>query len=212
VAGGAPAALAPRALAAACRYLCGEPAVREVLVSGGDPLVLPTPALDRILAALRAVPHVEILRLGSRVPVVLPQRVTPELARMLRRHAPLWLNTHFNHPAELTPEAAAACARLADAGIPLGNQTVLLRGVNDRADVLEALFRGLLRMRVRPYYLLQCDPVRGAGHFRVPLSRGRALVGALRARLSGLAVPAYVVDVAGAPSKVVVAGGEGRPR
>jgi lysine 2,3-aminomutase len=184
------------------RYLRRHPEIREVIVSGGDPLTLPTPRLDRLLAALRRGTAVEILRLGTRAPVTLPQRVTPELARMLRRHRPLWLNTHFNHPVEITPDAVRACERLADAGIPLGNQTVLLRGVNDDADTLEALFRGLLRARVRPYYLLQCDPVAGVGHFRVGLSRGRAIMRELRGRLSGLALPAYVADRAGADSKI----------
>ncbi len=189
------------ALRRAADYLRRTPAIREVLVSGGDPLVLDTPRLDRILGALRGVPSIELLRVGTRVPVVLPQRVTRELTRMLRRHHPVWLNTHFNHPAELTPEAAAACAALVDAGIPVGNQTVLLRGVNDDADTLETLFRGLLRMRVRPYYLLHCDPVEGVGHFRVPRARGRALLRALRERMTGLGVPAYVQDVPGAASK-----------
>jgi lysine 2,3-aminomutase len=184
------------------RYLREHPEIREVLVSGGDPLMLSTGRLNRVLSALRALPSIEILRLGTRVPVTLPMRVDPPLARMLRRHHPLWINTHFNHPAELTPEAARACARLADAGIPLGNQTVLLRGVNDRIETLETLFRGLLRLRVRPYYLLQCDPVRGVSHFRVPLRRALGLVDELRARLTGLAVPAFVLDAAEGPGKV----------
>ncbi len=183
------------------RYLRSQPDIREALISGGDPLVLSTARLARILAAARAAPNIEIVRLGTRVPVTLPQRVTPELARMLRRFHPLWINTHFNHPAELTPAAATACARLADAGIPLGNQTVLLRGINDSADVLEDLFRGLLRMRVRPYYLLQGDPVRGAGHFRTPVARGVRLIRELRGRMTGLAVPAFVVDLPGGGGK-----------
>ena len=183
-------------------YLRAHPEIREVLVSGGDPLMLSTARLEAILRAVRAAPNIEIVRLGTRMPVTLPQRVTPELVRMLRRHHPLWLNTHFNHAAELSPEAAAACARLADAGIPLGNQTVLLRGVNDRAAALEDLFRGLLRIRVRPYYLLQCDPVRGVGHFRVPLRRGLTLIDGLRRRLTGLAVPTFVVDVPAGGGKV----------
>lgn len=203
-AGGAAAGRLPPApdLPRAVAWLRRHPEVREVLVTGGDPLTLGDAALERVLRAVRSVPSVEIVRLGTRAPVVLPQRITPALCRMLRRFHPLWLNTHFNHPAELTAEAAAACARLADAGIPLGNQAVLLRGVNDRADVLEELFRGLLRMRVRPYYLLQCDPVRGAGRFRVPLARGLALIAGLRRNLSGLAVPQFVVDVPGGGGKV----------
>lgn len=188
--------------AAAAAWLRRHPEVREVLVTGGDPLVLSTAKLEAILGTLRAVPSIDILRIGTRAPVVLPQRIDRALCAMLRRHHPLWLNTHFNHPAELTPQAATACARLADAGIPVGNQTVLLRGVNDSVRTLESLFRGLLKMRARPYYLLQCDPVRGAAHFRVPLRRALALVDELRARLSGLAVPVLVVDAAGGAGKI----------
>lgn len=183
-------------------WLSERPDIREVLVSGGDPLLLETRELLRLLEAVRAVPGIEILRLGTRVPVVLPQRVTPELCRALKSVHPLWLNTHFNHPAEITGDSGRACGRLADAGIPLGNQTVLLRGVNDRAETLEALFRGLLRIRVRPYYLLQCDPVRGTAHFRVPLSTGLALMQRLRSRLTGLAIPQFVVDVPRGGGKV----------
>ncbi len=189
-------------LAPVLAWLRRHPEVREVLVTGGDPLVMSTARLDEILAALRTVPSVEILRIGTRVPVVLPQRVTRDLCAMLRRHHPVWVNTHFNHPAELTPESARACARLADAGIPIGNQAVLLRGVNDSVDVFERLFRGLVRMRVRPYYLLQCDPVRGTSHFRVPLRRALAIVDELRARLTGLAVPTFVVDTPGTAGKI----------
>jgi lysine 2,3-aminomutase len=182
-------------------WLAGEPAVREVILSGGDPLTLSDARLERLLRTIRSVPRVEQIRIGTRVPVVLPQRITPGLVRRLRRFHPLWLNTHFNHPAELTPEAARACARLVDAGIPVGNQAVLLRGINDDAETLESLFRGLLRMRVRPYYLLQCDPVEGAGHFRVPIRRGRALMKVLRARMTGLGIPVYAADIPGAASK-----------
>lgn len=185
-------------------WLSDRPAIREVLVSGGDPLLLETPELLRLLRAVRAVPGIEILRIGTRAPVVLPQRVTPELCRALRSVHPLWLNTHFNHPAEITAESGRACGRLADAGIPLGNQAVLLRGINDRLDTLERLFRGLLRIRVRPYYLLQCDPVRGAAHFRVPLSRGLDLMRRLRSRLTGLAIPQFVVDVPRGGGKVAL--------
>lgn len=192
----------------AAAWLRRHPEIREALISGGDPLVLATERLDRALGALRAgAPNIEILRIGTRAPVVLPQRVDRALCAMLRRHHPVWMSLHFNHPRELTDEAAAACARLADAGIPLNNQTVLLRGVNDDADILEELFRGLIRMRVRPYYLFDCDPVRGVGHFRVPRARGRELMRELRRRLSGLAVPAYVRDTARGESKQPVEGG-----
>lgn len=192
---------------AAVRWLRAHPEVREVLVTGGDPLSLDDTALERLLAAFRSVPSIEVVRLGSRMPVVLPARITRALCRMLRRYAPLWFHTHFNHPVELTPPAVAACAWLVDAGIPVNNQTVLLRGVNDSVDTLEELFRGLVRARVRPYYLLHCDPVRGAGHFRVPLRRALAIVDGLRARLSGLAMPAFVVDLPGARAKTVLAPG-----
>lgn len=191
-------------LRAAVAWLRRHPEVREVLVTGGDPLTLSDRRLGEWLCALRKVPSVEILRLGTRVPVVLPMRVTPALCRLLRRYHPVWLNTHFNHPAELTPAARAACERLVDAGVPVGNQTVLLRGVNDSVATLAALFRELTRWRVRPYYLLQCDPVRGAGHFRVPLRRALAIAAGLRARLSGLAVPTLVVDVPGSRSKIAL--------
>lgn len=183
-------------------WLRGHPEVREILVSGGDPLLLSDARIQKILETLRGVPSVEVIRMGSRVPVVMPMRITRDLAKMLSAFHPLWLNTHFNHPRELTPEAQTACARLADAGIPLGNQAVLLRGVNDRVETLEELFRGLIRMRVRPYYLLQCDPVRGAGHFRVRLRRALEMMDELRARLSGIAVPQFVVDAAEGAGKI----------
>ncbi|MCX7820013.1 MAG: KamA family radical SAM protein [Kiritimatiellae bacterium] len=197
----------PRNPTAAVRWLRQHPEVRELLITGGDPLTLEDAELDRLLAAFRSVPSLEVLRLGTRMPVVLPMRITRALCRMLRRHAPLWVHTHFNHPAELTAAALAACGRLVDAGIPLGNQTVLLRGVNDTVETLGALFRGLVRARVRPYYLLHCDPVRGAGHFRVPLRRALHLVETLRGRLSGLAMPTFVVDMRGGRSKTPLAPG-----
>ncbi|MEI6149406.1 MAG: hypothetical protein WCS01_09950, partial [bacterium] len=150
--------------------------------------------LERILMAVRSVPSVEIIRIGTRVPVVLPQRITNELTQMLAKYHPVWVNTHFNHPNEITPEAQAACAKLANAGIPIGNQTVLLRGINDVPQVIEELCRGLVRMRVRPYYLFQCDLVRGVEHFRTPISRGIEIMEYLRGRLSGLAIPSFVVD------------------
>ena len=179
-----------------------HPEIRDVLVSGGDPLLLDDDRLDDILARLRAIPHVEIIRIGTRVPCALPERVTPRLARMLRRHAPLFVNVHFNHPRELAPEAVRALGRLADAGIPLGSQTVLLRGVNDDPDTLRELFTGLLKARVRPYYLFQCDLVYGTEHFRVPIDRGLDIMRALRCHVSGLAIPHYVVDLPRGKGKV----------
>jgi lysine 2,3-aminomutase len=185
-------------------YVARTPAVRDVILSGGDPLLLADDALAEILGRLRAIRHVQTLRLHSRVPVVLPERVTLELCRLLARFHPLYLNTHFNHPRELTPEAAEACARLADAGLPLGNQTVLLRGVNDDAAAMAGLLAGLLAIRVRPYYLHHLDLVRGTGHFRTPLERGIEIVQALRGKVSGLAIPHYVVDLPGGKGKVPV--------
>lgn len=189
----------------AIQWLGDHPEVREVLITGGDPLVLDDATLEHILRAFRSVPSIDVLRIGSRIPVVWPSRMTHSLCRMLRRYVPLWLHTHFNHPVELTPQSVAACERLIDRGIPVGNQTVLLRGVNDSVETLETLFRGLVRARVRPYYLLQCDPVRGVGHFRVPLRRALAIVDALRARLSGLAMPTFVVDLPGGRGKTPLA-------
>jgi lysine 2,3-aminomutase len=183
-------------------YLGTHPEITDVIVSGGDPLTLQTATLDRILTAIRGVPSVEIIRIGTRTPVVLPMRITNGLVRMLRKHHPLFINTHFNHPRELTVEARAALARLADAGIPLGNQSVLLRGVNDDPQVIEELCRALVRNRVRPYYLFQCDLVRGVEHLRTPISRGIEIMEYLRGRLSGLAIPSYIVDTPHGGGKV----------
>ncbi|HEX9620591.1 MAG TPA: KamA family radical SAM protein [Polyangiaceae bacterium] len=185
-------------------YLRAHPEVRDVIVSGGDPFVASTERLVAIVAALRGVASVETIRLATRVPVVLPQRVTGELLSALRPFHPLWVMTHFNHPKELTPEARAACERLADAGFPVMNHCVLLRGVNDDARTLSALFRGLVRVRVRPYYLLQADPVSGIGHLRTPLSVGVALMEELQGRLSGIALPKLIVDTPGGFGKVPV--------
>jgi len=185
-------------------YLAAHPAIHDVIVSGGDPLTMPTEALEHVLATIRSVPTVEVVRIGTRCPAVLPMRVTEELVAMLRRYHPLYVNTHFNHPVEVTRQAAQACTRLADAGIPVGNQTVLLRGVNDDPRVLEALFRALVRIRVRPYYLFQCDLVRGVEHFRTPLARGIEVMEYLRGRLSGLAIPLFVVDAPHGGGKIPI--------
>lgn len=185
-------------------YIAATPAVRDVIVSGGDPLLLPLPQLDRLLGRLRAIPHVEIIRIGTRVPVTLPQRVDADLAAMLARHHPVWVNTHFNHARECTPEAARACDILLRAGIPLNNQSVLLRGVNDDVDTIRALVHALARMRVRPYYLYQCDPVRGAEHLRTPLSTGLAIMEGLRGHTGGFTVPTFVVDAPGGGGKIAV--------
>jgi lysine 2,3-aminomutase len=185
-------------------YIRATPAVRDVLISGGDPLSLDEERLEYVLASLRAIPHLEFIRIGSKQPVVQPMRVTPTLTRMLRRFHPVWMSLHFTHPAELTPEVAEACGRLADAGIPLGSQTVLLKGVNDDLTTLKALFHGLLKIRVRPYYLYQCDPIRGSAHFRTTVDRGLELIQGLRGFTTGYAVPSYVVDAPAGGGKIAL--------
>lgn len=191
-------------LSEAFAYLESHPEVRDVIVSGGDPLAMGTDRIDRLVARLRAIPSIETIRLATRVPVVLPQRITRELLRALRPHHPIWVMTHFNHPKELTPLSRRACRRLADAGFPVMNHTVLLRGVNDDSRVLAELFRGLVRERVRPYYLLMMDPVRGTGHLRTPLDSGIRVMSELQGRLSGIALPKLIVDTPGGFGKVPV--------
>jgi lysine 2,3-aminomutase len=186
----------------AIEYIAATPTVRDVLISGGDPLTLSDDKLEWLLSRLHRIPHVEFLRIGTKVPASLPQRITSDLVRMLRRYHPLWMSIHFTHPDELTPEVGLACARLADAGIPLGSQTVLLAGINDDAETLKRLFRGLLTFRVRPYYLYQCDPVSGSAHFRVPIERGLSLIRSLRGHITGYAVPTYVIDAPGGGGKI----------
>ncbi len=183
-------------------YIRKTPAIRDVILTGGDPFLLDDDPLKEILAQLRTVPHVDIIRIGSRVPVTLPDRITPELSRLLASFQPLYVNTHFNHPRELTAASAKACSMLADAGVPLGNQTVLLRGVNDDVQVMAELNRGLLKMRVRPYYLHQLDQARGTDHFRVPVERGLEIIAAMRGQVSGLGIPQYVIDPPGGEGKV----------
>jgi len=185
-------------------YLRQHPEITDVIISGGDPLVMGTERLVALVAELRSIPSVQTVRLATRVPVVLPQRVTDELIQALRPHHPIWIMTHFNHPRELTPEAAEACIRLADGGFPVLNHTVLLRGINDDAEVLARLFRGLVRLRVRPYYLLQADPVQGTGHLRTPLQTGIDIMQRLQGRLSGIALPKLIVDTPGGLGKVPV--------
>ena len=175
-------------------YIARTPAIRDVLVTGGDPFLFSDERLDDLLGRLRAIDHVEIVRFGTRTPCTLPQRITPELCRILARHHPLWLNTHFNHPRELTPEAARACDLLLGVGIPLGNQTVLLKGVNDDVGVMRALIHGLLRMRVRPYYVFQCQLLAGTAHLRTSIERGLEVMQGLRGHLTGFGVPTYVLD------------------
>jgi lysine 2,3-aminomutase len=183
-------------------YIRSNPQVRDVLLSGGDPLLLSDTQLDDILGRLRAIPHVDIIRIGTRVPGALPDRITAELARALARAHPLYINTHFNHPAEITPQARRACEILADAGIPLGCQTVLLKGVNDSVEIMRELMQALLSMRVRPYYLHHMDYTLGTAHFRTSLTTGLAIIHGLRARISGMGVPHYVIDLPGGGGKV----------
>lgn len=185
-------------------YIEKTPQVRDVLLSGGDALMVSDKKLEYIIQRLRAIPHVEIVRIGSRTPVVCPQRITPELCEMLKKYHPIWLNTHFNHPNEFTPEAEQALARLANAGIPLGNQTVLLRGVNDCVHVMKKLMHELVRNRVRPYYIYQCDLSMGLEHFRTPVSKGIEIIENLRGHTSGYAVPTFVVDAPGGGGKTPV--------
>jgi lysine 2,3-aminomutase len=183
-------------------YIERTPTVRDVLISGGDPLSLGDDRLEWLVSSIRRIPHVEFLRIGSKVPVVMPQRITPALAKMLRKYHPLWMSIHFNHPDEITPEVAEACERLADAGIPLGSQTVLLRGVNDDVETMKQLVQGLLKIRVRPYYLYQCDPISGSGHFRTPVETGLEIIRGLRGFTTGYAVPQFVVDAPGGGGKI----------
>ena len=187
-------AMKKRELEAALAWIRDTAEIRDVLLTGGDPLVFSDERLDWLLTELRRIPHVEIVRLGTRLPVTLPFRVTEDLCRMLADHHPVWLNTHFNHPRELTPEAAEACDLLSRSGIPLGNQSVLMRGINDDVASMKALCEGLVRMRVRPYYCYQAQLLDGTAHFRVPIERGIELFRQLRGRTSGYAIPLYVLD------------------
>ncbi len=191
-------------LEAAFAYIRQATQVRDVLISGGDPLTLSDEKLEWILSSLRAIPHIEIIRMGTKVPAVLPQRITPQLARMLRKYHPLWMSLHFTHPDECCYETERACNMLADAGIPLGSQTVLLKGINDNATTMKSLMHGLVKMRVRPYYIYQCDPINGSGHFRTPVAKGVEIIRALRGHTTGYAVPTYVIDAPGGGGKIPV--------
>jgi lysine 2,3-aminomutase len=175
-----------------------------VLLSGGDPLLLSDKKLEHLLSRLRAIPHVEFIRIGSRIPVFLPQRITPELCELFKKYGPIWMSIHVNHPRECTAELRDACERLAFAGVPLGNQSVLLRGVNDDADVMKALVHRLLRMRVRPYYLYQMDLITGGSHFKVDVRKGIEIMRALRGHTTGYAIPQYVIDAPGGGGKVPI--------
>lgn len=186
----------------AIEYIESNPNVRDVLLSGGDPLTMPTDQLEWLLSRLSKIEHVEFIRIGTKVPVVLPQRIDSELVNMLKKYHPLWVSIHFTHPDELTEETRKACAMLADAGIPLGSQTVLLKGINDNIETMKSLFHGLLRSRVKPYYLYQCDLIPGSTHFRTSVKKGLDIIDALRGHTTGYAVPNYVIDAPGGGGKI----------
>ena len=188
----------------ALAYIEAHPEIRDVLLSGGDPLTLADEPLEYLLTRLRAIKHVEFLRIGTKVPVVLPMRVTKNLTRVLKKMHPLWMSIHFTHPSELTKEVTESTARLADAGIPLGSQTVLLKGINDEVETMKSLYHGLLMRRVKPYYLYQCDPINGSSHFRTPVEKGLEIIEGLRGHTTGYAVPHYVIDAPGGGGKIPV--------
>ncbi len=188
----------------AINYIARTPQIRDVVLSGGDALMVSDKRLESIISRLRDIPHVEIIRIGSRTPVVCPQRITDDLVNMIKKYHPVWLNTHFNHPDEITPEAFEACSKLANAGVPLGNQSVLLRGINDCVNIMKRLVHKLTYMRVRPYYIYQCDLAMGLEHFRTPVSQGVEIIEGLRGHTSGYAVPTFVVDAPGGGGKTPV--------
>ncbi|MEM1222804.1 MAG: KamA family radical SAM protein [Verrucomicrobiota bacterium] len=185
-------------------YIRNHPEIRDVLLSGGDPLLLSEKKLDYLLGELRKIPHIEFIRIGSRIPVFLPQRITPQLCEIFKKHGPIWMSIHVNHPAECTHTLREACERLAFAGVPLGNQSVLLKGVNDNAETMKSLIHRLLMMRVRPYYLYQCDLITGSAHLRVDVRKGIEIIRALRGHTSGYAIPQFVIDAPGGGGKVPI--------
>jgi lysine 2,3-aminomutase len=189
-------------LESAFKYLEKTEAITDVILSGGDPLMLTDAMLEKVLIRLRQIEHIQIIRIGTKMPCVLPQRITENLVKMLKKYHPLYVNTHFNHPWEITPESKRACEMLADAGIPVGNQTVLMKGVNDNAEVMQELMKKLLTIRVKPYYLYQADLTKGANHFRTPINVGLDIVDKLRGHISGLGVPHFVIDAPGGGGKI----------
>ena len=192
----------PANIDTAIDYIRGHRKIRDVLISGGDPLTLSDERLDDVLTKLKAIPHVEFIRIGTRNPVTLPYRVTESLCSVLKKHKPVWMSLHFNHPKEVTPPVRKACGMLADSGVPLGSQTVLLKGINDRPAIMKKLFHELLKTRVRPYYIYQCDPVKGTAHFRTAVSTGLQIIEKLRGHTSGYAVPTFVIDGPGGGGKI----------
>ncbi|MFH1046627.1 MAG: lysine 2,3-aminomutase [Candidatus Omnitrophota bacterium] len=197
--------VSPDKLERAYDYIKSNRKIRDVLISGGDPLMLADEVLENIISSIRQIPHVELLRIGTRLPVTLPQRITEDLVKMLKKYAPLWISIHFNHPKEITKRTKKACDMLVDSGIPLGSQTVLLKGINDRPYLMKKLMHELLRLRVRPYYIYQCDLARGISHFRTPIAVGINIMEKMRGFTSGYAIPTYVVDGPGGGGKIPVA-------
>ena len=183
-------------------YIRNNPSVRDVVISGGDPLTMPDKHLEFLLSSLRSIPHVEIIRIGTKVPMVLPQRITTQFARMLKKYHPVYMSIHCTHPDEITPEVKEACNRIADAGVVMGSQTVLLKGVNDNVETMKTLMHALLKIRIRPYYIYQCDPIPGSSHFRTPISKGLEIIQGLRGHTSGYAVPHFVIDAPGGGGKI----------
>ncbi len=188
----------------ALEYIRQHTEIRDVLLSGGDPLTLSDEKLEWLISRLRAIPHVEFIRIGTKVPVVLPQRITSGLLKVIKKYHPVWMSIHFTHPDELTPEVNESCSKLANAGIPLGSQTVLLKGINDNVDTMKKLFQGLLKNRVKPYYLYQCDPVAGSSHFRTSVAKGLEIIAGLRGFTTGYAIPHYVIDAPGGGGKIPI--------
>ncbi|MDH4100361.1 MAG: KamA family radical SAM protein [Nitrospirota bacterium] len=209
-------AIPPQRLDEALDYLRSHGTIRDIIISGGDPLMLDDDVLEYVISSLRAIPHIEIIRIGTRMPVTLPYRITDDLCAMLRKYHPLYMSLHFTHPRDITPDVAEACGKLADAGIPLGSQTVLLKGINDSTAIIRELMHGLLKIRVRPYYLYQCDQVIGTGHFQTPVATGIRIMQELRGHTSGYAIPTFVIDAPGGGGKIplnpdyVVASEDGR--
>ena len=201
---GKPGFLSQGDLELAIDYIRAHTEIRDVILSGGDPLLLTDDHLERVLKALRSIPHLEIIRIGTRVPGSLPSRITEKLCGMLKKYHPFYMNLHFNHPDELTPEVSLACERLADAGIPLGSQTVLLKGVNDDPEIMKRLMQKLLRSRIKPYYLYQADLTQGTNHFRTTVEKGLEIIKAIQGHTSGMAVPHYVIDAPGGGGKIPI--------
>jgi lysine 2,3-aminomutase len=183
-------------------YIRNNPNVRDVIISGGDPLTMPDKHIEFLLSSLHAIPHVEIIRIGTKVPMVLPQRITHKLVKMLKKYQPLYMSIHVTHPDEITPEVTEACRRIADAGIVMGSQTVLLEGVNDKVEIMKDLMLELLKIRIRPYYIYQCDPILGSSHFRTSVSKSLEIIKGLRGHISGYAIPHYVIDAPGGGGKI----------